>query len=83
MGKFLGNCPRREAGLWGLSAVIPVLWMFTVLVGFPIVGLQVLCIAESVVMVPGEVEGERNKMLGEQRAECEREGGCSERNCFY
>jgi hypothetical protein len=46
MGKFFGNCPRREAGLWGLSAVIPVLWMFTVLVGFSIVGLQVLCIAE-------------------------------------
>ena len=41
MGKFLGNGPRREAGRRGLSAVIPVLWMFTVLVGFSIVGLQV------------------------------------------
>ncbi|KAH8777960.1 hypothetical protein F5882DRAFT_464018 [Hyaloscypha sp. PMI_1271] len=41
MGKFLGNCPRREAGRRGLSAVIPVLWMFTVLVGISIVGLQV------------------------------------------
>jgi hypothetical protein len=38
-GKFFGNCPRREAGLWGLSAVIPVLWMFTVLVGYFIVGI--------------------------------------------
>ena len=57
MGKFLGNCPRREAGLRGLSAVIPVVWMFTVLVGYFIVGLQVLCIAELVLMVPGDVEG--------------------------
>jgi hypothetical protein len=73
MGKFFGNCPRREAGLWGFSAVIPVLWLFTVLVGFSIVGLQVLCIAELVVMVPGEVEGLETigvlggtKTLGEQ-----------------
>jgi hypothetical protein len=68
-----------------------VLWMlFTVLVGYTIVVLQVLCIAELVVMVPGEVEGLETtgvlggtKTLGVQRAEREREGGCSERNCFY
>jgi hypothetical protein len=63
------------------------LWMFTVLVGFFIVELQVLCIAELVVMVPGEVGGlettgvlRGTKMLGEKRAECEGKGGCSERN---
>lgn len=63
MGKYFTNYPRRDArlwvfGAWGLSVVILVLWMlFTVLAGFFIVGLQVLCIAELVVMVPSEVGG--------------------------
>jgi hypothetical protein len=58
-----------------------VLWvLFTVLMGLFIVGLQVLCIAELMVMVSGEDEGMektsvlgREKALGEQRVAYEGE----------
>jgi hypothetical protein len=58
MGKFNGHPPGLEArlwilGTWGLSAAILVFWMlFTLLVGFFIVSLQILCIFELVFMVP-------------------------------
>jgi len=72
MGKFNGHPPGLEArlwilGTWGLSAGILVFWMlFTLLVGFFIVSLQILCIVELVFMVPidnGDLE-KKDKLGG-------------------
>lgn len=80
MGKFSGHSPEREArlwilGSWGLSAAILVFWMlFTLLVGFFIVSLQILCIFELVFMVPIDNRDlEKKDQLGGGRTSGERD----------
>jgi hypothetical protein len=62
-------------GTWGLSAAILVFWMlFALLVGFFIVSLQILCIAELVFMVPiDDRDLEKKDKLGGGRTSGERD----------